>query len=175
MIPTERRAVANTPYRIAMICTGNICRSPMAEVSFRHLVAEDDLLARRVLVSSAGTAKWHVGSPMDGRARRALDRAGFTLEGTPGAYADSQYLDEHDLVVVMTREHLHDVHTRITNDSTDVIMLRNLIQPGLDLDVPDPYYGDDDEFDQCLGVLTAAGRRLTSEFRRRWGADSLGA
>ena len=160
------------PYRIAMICTGNICRSPMAEVSLRHLIAEDEFLATRVNVSSAGTAKWHVGSPMDERARRALDRAGFTSPGTLGTYADTKFLDQHDLVIVMTREHLHDVHTRLTNDDTEVMLLRNLSEPGLNLDVPDPYYGDDREFDECLRVLTTAGRRLTLELRQRLGEGS---
>ena len=161
------------PIRVAMICTGNICRSPMAEVSLRHLVSEDGLLARRVEITSAGTANWHVGSPMDPRARSALDRAGLHLEGTLGAYADSNYLNRHDLIIVMTREHLHDVRQRLSNESTEVIMLRNLLEPGLDLDLADPYYGDDLDFDECLEVLTRGGRRLTSVLRQRLGEDSL--
>lgn len=167
-----RSALSNQPFRVAVICTGNICRSPMAEVLLRHLVGGDEFLAERVVVTSAGTASWHVGSPMDGRARAALDRAGFLGPGTLGAYADPRYLNGHDLVVVMTREHLHDVRQRLTNDATDVILLRNLLEPGLDLDVADPYYGDAAEFDECLALLTRGGRRLTSELRQRLGAGS---
>ena len=158
-----------------MICTGNICRSPMAEVSLRQFIATDEFLVDRVEITSAGTANWHVGSPMESRARAALDRAGFRSEGSLGAFANPSYLNGHDLIIVMTREHLHDVHQRLTNGATEVTMLRNLLEPGSNLDVADPYYGGDLDFDECLDVLTRAGRRLTSELRRRLGEDSHGA
>jgi protein-tyrosine phosphatase len=159
-----------TVIRVAVICTGNICRSPMAEVAWRHLVADDSELDGRVEITSAGTAKWHVGSPMDPRARRALDRAGLHLDGTPAAFADAAYLDRQDIVVVMTREHRYDVLDRLTNDDVEVILLRNLTTPGQDLDVADPYYGDDGEFDACLSQLLQGGQRLTSVFHQRLGA-----
>lgn len=163
--------VTDQTIRIAMICTGNICRSPMAEVALRQLISEDSFLRDHVIVTSAGTANWHVGDPMDPRARRALDDAGYSLDGTPAAFADTAYLDAHDMVVVMTREHAAEVAARLTNDRTEIILLRNLLEPGLDLDVADPYYGTIDDFRQCLDVLSSAGQRLTSEFRLRLGAD----
>jgi protein-tyrosine phosphatase len=150
-----------------MICTGNICRSPMAEVVLKHFVDADSFLRDRVEVTSAGTANWHVGSAMDARARRSLDRAGFPGEGSLAAFADRTYLDHHDLVIGMTREHVHEVKKRLTNQSTEVIQLRNLIEPGLDLDLFDPYYGGDIDFDECLETLRAGGQRLTLEFRSR--------
>ncbi len=158
--------------RVAMICTGNICRSPMAEVILHELVTQDKFLRPRVSVSSAGTARWHVGSPMDSRARSALDRAGFHGPGTLGAYASSEYLDAHDVVVVMTREHRDDVQARLSNENTEVILLRNLLEPGLDLDVPDPYYGQSEDFDACVDLFTRGGQRLITEFRQQLGADS---
>lgn len=153
--------------RVAVVCTGNICRSPMAEVALRHLVEGDEALCGRVEVTSAGTASWHVGEAMDPRARRALDRAGLTGGGSPAAFADRSYLNRHDVVVVMTREHRRDVRRRLTNGRTEVVLLRNLIEPGCELDLADPYYGDDHEFDDCLEVLLAGGRRLTFELKRR--------
>ena len=159
--------------RVAVICTGNICRSPMAEVVVKHFVESDSLLRHRVEVTSAGTANWHVGSPMDARARRALDRAGFEGPGSPAAFADRSYLDDHDLVVGMTREHIHEVKKRLSNRSTEVVQLRNYIEPGRDLDLFDPYYGGDDEFDECLEMIRRGGQRLTSEFRRRLDAGSF--
>lgn len=164
-----------TLTRLGFVCTGNICRSPMAEVAVRHLADGDEALGTLVEVSSAGTARWHVGAPMDPRARRALDRAGFTGEGTPAAYADAAYLHAQDLVVVMTREHRDDVLRRLGSSPTRVIMLRNVIEPGLDLDLADPYYGDDAEFDACLATITRAGRRLTSELLRPPGAGACEA
>jgi protein-tyrosine phosphatase len=167
--------VSEPQLRVAMICTGNICRSPMAEVVMRHLVASDPSLDGRVEVTSAGTANWHVGSPMDPRSRRSLDRAGIPIEGSLAAFADRVYLDSHDLVVVMTREHFHEVRQRLTNPLTEILIIRNLIEPGLDLDVADPYYGSDGDFDDCLDVLTRTLQRLTLEIRRRLGAGSCEA
>jgi protein-tyrosine phosphatase len=164
--------VTETTLRVAMICTGNICRSPMAEVVLRHYVDADSSLRGRVVVTSAGTANWHVGSPMDERARRALDRAGFNGRGSPAAFADRAYLDDQDVVIGMTREHVHEVKLRLSNETTQVMLLRNLIEPGRNLDLFDPYYGDDVEFDECLEMVSRGGQRLTSEFRRRFGADS---
>jgi protein-tyrosine phosphatase len=155
-----------------MICTGNICRSPMAEVVSQHFVDADSSLRGRVDVTSAGTANWHVGSPMDQRARDALRRAGFHGNGSPAAYADRTYLDRQDLVIGMTREHVHDVKRRLTNRYTDVILLRNVLEPGRDLDLFDPYYGGDAEFDDCLEMVRAASERLTNEYLRRLDAGS---
>jgi protein-tyrosine phosphatase len=164
--------VAETRLRVAMICTGNICRSPMAEVVVKHFVEADSSLRGFVDVTSAGTANWHVGSQMDERARRALDRAGFNGEGSLAAFADRAYLNDQDLVIGMTREHVHEVRKRLSNDATEVLLLRNLSEPGSNLDLFDPYYGDDAEFDECLDVLTRGGQRLTSVFRQRRDEDS---
>jgi protein-tyrosine phosphatase len=144
----------------------------MAEAALAHPVAQDDVLRGRVDVSSAGTANWHVGRPIDPRARRALDRAGIDRVARPGA--DRSYLSAQDLVVVMTREHHDDVRRRLTSQATEVIMLRNLMSPGPgpDLDVADPYYGGDREFDECLDLLRECCRRLTSVFRQRLDAGS---
>jgi protein-tyrosine phosphatase len=146
----------------------------MAEVIFTELVAQDPTLRGRVTVTSAGTANWHVGSEMDERARAALNRAGFVGSGTPAAYADRGYLNGQDIVIVMTREHAHDVNLRLTDEDTEVILLRNLLEPTQNLDVADPYYGDADEFDACLDLLRRGGQCLTSALRQRLGASSSG-
>ena len=161
--------------RVGVICTGNICRSPMAEVVLKHFVALDPALDGHVIVTSAGTANWHVGSPMDPRARAALDRAGYRRAGTPAAFADRAYLNAQDLVVVMTREHVDEVKQRLRRGDTEVLLWRTLLDPETTLDVADPYYGDAQEFDECLEVLSSGGQRLTEELRRRLGARSYEA
>ncbi len=142
----------------------------MAEVLLRHLVAADPLLVGAVEVSSAGTARWHEGAAMDPRARRALDRAGLTGPGSPAAYASPEYLSAQDLVVVMTREHVHEVRARLDGGATDVALWRELDAPGSGLEVPDPYYGDDEDFTACLALLRSTGPAVTAELRRRRGA-----
>ncbi len=101
-----------------------------------------------------------------------MDRAGFYGPGSLGAFADTKYLDAHDLVIAMSREHAREARERLTNHDTIVILFRNLLEPGLDLDVADPYYGTDQEFDDCLALFRRGGPRLKEEFRRRLGEDS---
>jgi protein-tyrosine phosphatase len=132
-------------FHLSVVCTGNICRSPIGEVIYRR-----DLQVPNVAVSSAGTARWHVGSPMDSRARRALQRAGYDDEGTLGAYADRTYLERVDLVVAMTRAHRDDLMQ--TQPGTKVVLVRELLGEG-ELDVADPYYGDDADFDAVVVAI----------------------
>ena len=102
-----------------MICTGNICRSPMAEVVLQHLIDDESTLRGRVDVIERGwSGKWH-GSPMDQRARSALNRAGFRGAGSLAAFADRTYLNNQDIVIGMTREHIHEVRKRLANDATE--------------------------------------------------------
>lgn len=142
----------------------------MAEVLVRHLIEEDPMLNGHVIVTSAATSKWHLGSEMDPRARRALDRAGYHLEGSKVTYADGEYLREQDLILVMTREHVYDVRDRLHGTPVELELWRNLSEPGLNLDLADPYYGDDDEFDECLASLAVAKERLTDLLRTKVGA-----
>ncbi|MDE3043703.1 MAG: hypothetical protein KGJ10_02610 [Acidobacteriota bacterium] len=160
-----------TSWHLGVICTGNICRSPMAEVVLRQLIADDPILAAQVRVSSAGTARWHVGADMDPRARAALTKAGFTERGSPGAFADRDYLASLDLAIVRTREQRQDVHERV-GDQLEVHLLRQYENPPVELDLADPYYGDQRDFDVCLESIRAAAPRVTAALRRRLDAGS---
>jgi protein-tyrosine phosphatase len=148
--------------RVGFVCTGNICRSPMAEVVLSTLVAGVSGPAL-VAVASAGTANWHVGNPMDPRARDALDRAGFTAPGPLATYADPAWLSGCDLIITMTHEQRHDVQLRLDGASTPVTLLRSYL--GDELDLADPYYGDDVEFDQCLATIIRSCRELVRVHR----------
>ena len=104
---------------------------------------------------------------MDTRARRALDRAGYDLPGSLARYADVEYLDAQDLILVMTREHREEVTSRRRDGARDVLLWRDPATDGHALEVADPYYGDDAAFDDCLAVLRSSGPRWIEEFRRR--------
>jgi protein-tyrosine phosphatase len=141
----------------------------MAEVVLRQRAEDDPRLAGRLTVSSAGTANWHVGSSMDERARAALDRAGFSGAGTRGLFADTAYLHQQDVVVVMGVEHRRDVIQRLASTTTEVVTLRSLLGHGDDLDVADPYYGTDSDFDECLDVIRRGVEALAERLARRLG------
>ena len=150
---------------LSVICTGNICRSPIGEVVYADALA--DLPDFRV--TSAGTAVWHVGQAMDPRARAALDRAGFTRQGSLGAYADRTYLDSVDVVIAMTRDHRRDVLA--VRPDAEVVLVREMVGDG-ELDVADPYFGSDADFDDVLRVIRLSVPGLRRHLARRGNAAS---
>ncbi len=165
------------PYRVCFVCTGNICRSPMAEVVLRKLAADTAVdgpatLGQRLEVSSARTGPWHEGEPMDARAHAALRRRGYP----PGRHVARQVqrarLADLDLVVALDRRH-HETLRSLGGPTVEgrLVMLRAFDgDAGGALDVPDPYYGDDADFTRCLLEVEAACRGLAAAL-----ADSVGA
>ncbi len=155
-----------TPYRIAFVCLGNICRSPMAEVVLSRLV-DDAGLATSVAVSSCGTGDWNVGHPMDPRAAAQLQAAGYDASGHRAQQFDPSWLDQ-DLVLAMDERNLAEI-TAGAGAGARVRMFRSfdpLADPGADpadLAVPDPYYGGEDGFAEVIEVVERTCRRLLTE------------
>lgn len=147
---------------MAVICTGNICRSPMGEVILRHALRSTPG-AEGIEVTSAGTARWHVNEPMDPRAAAALRRGGYEPDATPGIWATKDFLAGIDVAVAMTREHRQDLLT-LRPDLT-VLLVREVLGHG-SLDVADPYFGNDSDFDTCRETLERATPGLIQEILR---------
>src|SRR5213078_5399516 len=102
-LPSPREPGA--PYRVCLVCLGNICRSPMAEVVLREEVARAGL-AGAVTVESAGTGDWHVGERMYGPARGELARHGYDGSAHRARQIEPSWLAACDLVVEMDRHNL---------------------------------------------------------------------
>lgn len=139
---------------VTFVCSGNICRSPMAEKMFAHQIAERGL-TDVVRVSSAGTGGWHVGSSADERAVRVLRDRGY-----PTAHRAAQVCDDHlaaDLVVALGRNHLR-ILRELGVDDERLRMLRAFDpRSGAHTpDVEDPYYGDHADFVEAFDVIDAA-------------------
>ncbi|HVL85017.1 MAG TPA: low molecular weight protein-tyrosine-phosphatase [Mycobacteriales bacterium] len=139
--------------RICFVCTGNICRSPIAEKVLVHELARAGL-AEAAQVSSAGTGGWHAGGPADHRAA-ALLRA----EGYPHAHVarrlDAELLSA-DLLVALDREHLRALR-RLVPEPERVRLLRSFDPDAPQgAEVPDPYYGDEAGFAEVLAMVRAA-------------------
>lgn len=143
--------------RVVFVCTGNICRSPMAEVMARQLAGGIELGGGRLLsdlvdFESAGTASWHVGEDMDPRARRALELAGFDAPAHRAQHADDALLGRSDLLVALDRKHRQILLGR--SPAAEIAMLRPFApSAGGQVDVADPYYGDDDGFARCAELI----------------------
>ena len=161
---------SGSPYRIAFVCLGNICRSPMADAVLTRLV-EQAGLSREVEVSSCGTGGWHVGEPMDPRAARELVASGYDASDHRAQQFDPSWL-EQDLVLAMDASNLADITTHITaSQGLDerVRMFRSFdprVPPGAgpaDLDVPDPWFGGDEGFREVLDMVERTCRQIVVE------------
>ena len=153
-------------YRIALVCLGNICRSPMAEVVLRSLL-EDAGLGDRVEVVSSGTGDWHVGNPMDRRAAATLTTHGYDASRHRAQQFAPSWLDDCDLVLAMDASNHADI------GGGDRVRLFRDFDPRAgdgDRDVPDPYYGDDDGFEHVLGIIRRTAAEIVRQLRELWPA-----
>jgi len=153
-------------YRVCFVCTGNICRSPMAESVFRARVAEAGLDGR-VEVDSAGTGGWHEGDGADPRTVSVLEESGYET-GHRARRFEPSWFARLDLVIALDSGHLKALR-RLAPTQEDVAKVRLLRSydpaAGDDLDVPDPYYGGLDGFEECLGMVEAASEGLLAAVR----------
>lgn len=153
------------PFRLCFVCTGNICRSPMAEVVFRDIVSKAGL-QHRVQVSSAGTGDWHVGEKADARTIAALARRGYDGELHRARQFETEWFERLDLVVVLDRSHERVLRTWAPNDvEASKVQLLLSFDPALaaQSDVPDPYYSDAAMFDSVLATIETASRSLFAQ------------
>ena len=156
-------------YRVAVVCLGNICRSPIADVVVNALLDQAGL-RDDVEVTSAGTGDWHVGEPMDSRAAAVLTRAGYDAGRHRARHFDADWHD-HDLILVMDHANLADVLAELPPDRHDRVRLFRSFDPEVEPaadptdvpGVPDPYYGGADGFEEVLEIVERTAHRLVAE------------
>ena len=152
-------------YRIALVCLGNICRSPMAHVVLESALEEAGL-GRAVEVMSAGTADYHVGGPMDRRAAATLTTHGYDASRHRAQQLPLSWLDDCDLVLAMDGDNLADLLRSAADVPPGRVRMFRDFDPRADgadrddRDVPDPYYGEDDGFERVLAIVIRTSRAL---------------
>lgn len=152
-------------HRICFVCLGNICRSPTAEGVMRHLVAARGRIAEFAL-DSAGTSGWHVGEPPDKRATAAAARRGIHLDGGARRIVGAD-LTRFDLVLAMDLDNLHAIQALAAqHPGTAKIALFRSFDPTAppDAEVPDPYYGGPQGFDEVIDICMRAATGLLDHF-----------
>jgi protein-tyrosine phosphatase len=145
-------------YAVALVCLGNICRSPTAQVVLEERLAEAGL-GDRVVVHSSGTGGWHVGSPMDRRAAATLTAAGYDPSRHRARQYDVTWAGSHDLVLAMDLDNLADLGGR----SERVRLFRDFDPDDPGAEVPDPYYGGTDTFADVLSIVERTSDSLVRE------------
>ena len=158
MIPEPRE---EGRYAVALVCLGNICRSPMADVVLTEKVREaglDDV----VEVASCGTGDWHTGNPMDRRAAATLTSHGYDPSRHRARLFDPSWLERHDLVLAMDDQNLAD----IGGGSDRVRKVRDLDPEETGADVPDPYYGGDAGFEEVLTMVERTAAAIVAELQQ---------
>ena len=156
-----------TPYRIAIVCLGNICRSPMAHVVLESALAEVGL-AEAVTITSSGTAGWHTGKPMDSRAAAELSAAGHD----PSRHRARQFTPawfDHDLILAMDASNLADILALAPTaiDPGRVRLFRDfdpLAETGAE--VPDPWSGGRQGFTDVLAMVERTAAHLVTLLQR---------
>jgi protein-tyrosine phosphatase len=142
------------PYRVLFICSGNICRSPMAEVITRAKLAQAGL-ADQVQVDSAGTGGWHVGEGADRRTVTALTGHGYDGSRHRAREFERDWYADRDLVIAADRGHERTLRAWAPDEHAraKVRLLRSFDPEAVaagTLEVDDPWYGDAADFERCL-------------------------
>mgnify|MGYP000876522817 FL=1 len=140
------------PTRILMLCTGNICRSPTAEVVLRVKAAAQGW-GGRLVVDSAGIEAYHVGAPPDARSQEHAKRRGYDLGDLRARQVSSADFDRYDWLLAMDRWHLAALKRRCPPVSAGRLRLFMSFAKGAPSEVPDPYYGDSAGFELVLDLV----------------------
>ncbi|MBL7903528.1 MAG: low molecular weight phosphotyrosine protein phosphatase [Bacteroidales bacterium] len=150
--------------KILMVCLGNICRSPLAEGIMRHKLMNNQIDAS---VESCGFESFHVGDKADRRAAQVAAENGVDLSGHRARTFKVSFFDEFDRIYVMDNKNFSDVASKARNseDLKKVDYIMNMVYPGTNMAVPDPYYGGQDGFRKTWNMLDAATEKIVDEIK----------
>lgn len=146
--------------RILTVCAGNICRSPSAEAAIKEAAEEAGIA---VEVDSAGTGSWHVGEPPHAQAIAAGQRVGLAIDGRARRFTASDF-DRFDVIVVMDRSNLRDVLALAPSleSKAKVRLFRTYDPASEEEEVPDPWGGPDEGYDEVIEMVRASAAGLVA-------------
>jgi protein-tyrosine phosphatase len=153
--------------RILFVCLGNICRSPTAEIVFRSIAAREapDLA---IEIDSAATAGYHIGSPPDARTRQAALRRGYDMSAIRARQIELDDFRRFDLILAMDRNNLDALNRAAPVAARERIRLFLDFAPDAQTaEVPDPYYGGPNGFEEVLDLVEAAAKGLLKHLRQQ--------
>ena len=139
--------------KILMVCLGNICRSPLAEG-----ILQSKLPSKDFIVDSAGTGDWHVGQLPDKRSIAIAKKKGLDITNQRGKHFSSKHFELFDYIYVMDMSNYKNVLNLAPNEKakSKVNLILNELFPNENVEVPDPYYGGEDGFENVYNILDQA-------------------
>lgn len=154
--------------RVLFVCLGNICRSPMAEGVFRHLVQREGLV-ELIEIDSAGTHAYHIGEPPDPRAQATALRYGVDISMLRGRQASRLDIERFHYILAMDRENLANLRAIAPKGAEQKVRLFLEFAPERpEREVPDPYFGGASGFDRVLDMVEEAAAGLLADIRRNY-------
>lgn len=148
---------------VLFVCLGNICRSPLAEAALRAEAAKAGL---PVEVDSAGTGDWHVDCPPDKRAQAVALRHGIDISTYRGRQVTADDFHRFNHIFALDAENLKNLRRiRPSDGKADLRLLMDLIPGRKGTSVTDPYFGEDEDFDETWSDVTRAAKALIEQLK----------
>ncbi len=151
--------------KVLMVCLGNICRSPLAEGILRHKARQRGLDWH---VESAGTGAWHVGEAPDPRSQRIAHQNGIDISKQRAQQFSPYHIEMFDLIFAMDSSNYNDImrHAKTEEERKKVELIMNLVEPGRNTAVPDPYY-DDHLYATVFRMLDEACEKIIERYESK--------
>lgn len=148
-----RDITKENPFKINFVCLGNICRSPTGEGVMQYLVKERGWESH-FFIDSSGTGAWHVGEPANSKSQATANRYGVHLSSRARQFK-AYDLEDFDLILAMDKSNYRDIHThdRKNQSKGKLFLMREFDPIPGDMEVPDPYYGGMEGFDQVYKMV----------------------
>lgn len=148
-----------------MVCLGNICRSPLAEGILKHKARQRGLDWH---VESAGTGAWHVGEAPDPRSQRIAQHNGIDISKQRAQQFSPYHIEMFDLIFAMDSSNYNDImrHAKTEEERKKVELIMNLVEPGRNTAVPDPYY-DDHLYATVFRMLDEACEKIIERYESK--------
>lgn len=158
--------------KVLFVCLGNICRSPTAHGVFQgklkqHQMAGERTLAEFIEVDSAGTAAWHIGKAADKRSQLAASKRNYDLSQLRARQVADEDFEIYDFILAMDKANLKELQARCPRHYQSKLALFLDYANSPEQEVPDPYYGGDEGFNEVLDLIEAASDGLIAHLKSK--------